>query len=108
MPLINCPDCAKECSTNAAACPHCGRPIVAFTPIQREVAKNVAGMTSGCFWFIIGILLLVLSPILVPLLVVAIVLPYEWMQSNPVLAGFLILATLIVFGVYLRKRRISK
>lgn len=43
-----------------------------------------------------------------PLLVVAIVLPYEWMQSNPVLAGFLILATLIVFGVYLRKRRISK
>lgn len=27
MSLINCPDCGKECSTIAATCPNCGRPL---------------------------------------------------------------------------------
>jgi hypothetical protein len=27
MPLINCPDCGKEVSTSAVACPNCGRPM---------------------------------------------------------------------------------
>jgi hypothetical protein len=27
MPLLNCPDCAKACSTEAATCPNCGRPL---------------------------------------------------------------------------------
>lgn len=26
MPTIPCPDCGRECSTEAAACPNCGRP----------------------------------------------------------------------------------
>lgn len=27
MALMTCPDCGRECSTSAAQCPHCGRPI---------------------------------------------------------------------------------
>jgi len=26
MPLVNCPDCASEISTEAYVCPKCGRP----------------------------------------------------------------------------------
>jgi predicted amidophosphoribosyltransferase len=26
MSLMTCPDCTKEISTDARACPHCGRP----------------------------------------------------------------------------------
>lgn len=27
MALINCPECGKDVSTSADACPHCGYPI---------------------------------------------------------------------------------
>ncbi len=27
MPLVNCPDCRKDCSTQASFCPNCGRPL---------------------------------------------------------------------------------
>ena len=27
MPLINCPDCQKQVSSEAPACPSCGRPL---------------------------------------------------------------------------------
>lgn len=27
MPLINCTECGKEISDQAAACPHCGKPM---------------------------------------------------------------------------------
>jgi uncharacterized membrane protein YdbT with pleckstrin-like domain len=43
VPVITCPDCNRDVSTMAAACPHCGRPspagtapIVAATPQARE------------------------------------------------------------------------
>lgn len=32
MPLTKCPDCARDVSTLAAACPHCGRPTEAPAP----------------------------------------------------------------------------
>jgi uncharacterized membrane protein YdbT with pleckstrin-like domain len=31
MPVITCPDCGRDVSTMAAACPHCGRPSPAGT-----------------------------------------------------------------------------
>jgi len=30
MPIVNCPDCGREVSTLAPACPHCGRPSPAM------------------------------------------------------------------------------
>ncbi|MDP9193790.1 MAG: PH domain-containing protein [Acidobacteriota bacterium] len=35
MPVITCPDCGRDVSTMATACPHCGRPSPAgLTPID--------------------------------------------------------------------------
>ena len=40
MGLMICPDCSKEVSTLALACPHCGRPIQAI-PQQKAIIKNI-------------------------------------------------------------------
>jgi len=34
MPVISCPDCNRDVSTLATACPHCGRPMGAASPLQ--------------------------------------------------------------------------
>lgn len=48
MALVNCPECGKEFSNKAQACPNCARPVDAFntssqqiTPINKEY-KGVA------------------------------------------------------------------
>ncbi|HPQ69085.1 MAG TPA: zinc ribbon domain-containing protein [bacterium] len=43
MALITCPDCGKEISDAAPACPHCGRPknIEQVTPISVEERKDL-------------------------------------------------------------------
>ena len=39
MPVISCPDCGRDVSTIATACPHCGRPSPAGTaPLVSPVA----------------------------------------------------------------------
>lgn len=38
MALVNCPDCGKQISPSAAACPNCGRPFY-------EVKKGLSGCT---------------------------------------------------------------
>jgi len=43
MSLINCPECGHEISNEAVACPSCGRPMAAPTPVIRRkvvVAEN--------------------------------------------------------------------
>lgn len=43
MSLINCPECGHEVSNEAVACPSCGRPLAAPTPVIRRkvvVAEN--------------------------------------------------------------------
>jgi len=37
MSLVHCPECAHEISTNAVACPNCGRPIEAPPLVERNV-----------------------------------------------------------------------
>lgn len=38
MALITCPDCGKEFSNQAAACPNCGRPVKEF---NNDSDKNI-------------------------------------------------------------------
>ena len=46
MPVITCPDCGREVSTLASACPHCGRPSPAgFAPIAASSAAPLAEET---------------------------------------------------------------
>lgn len=36
MALIKCPECGKEISASASACPHCGYPIKEAKPVTYE------------------------------------------------------------------------
>jgi hypothetical protein len=40
MALINCPDCDKQVSTNAPACPNCGAPI-ASVAVERTSGGRI-------------------------------------------------------------------
>lgn len=52
MALIECPECGKEISENATACPNCGNPM--GHPISEPKSKDqpkveVKGKGEGCF-----------------------------------------------------------
>lgn len=42
MSLIYCPECGHDVSTNAIACPNCGRPLQIEPPVPRVVVANPA------------------------------------------------------------------
>jgi hypothetical protein len=72
MPVITCPDCGREVSTLATACPHCGRPSPSgFAPITGPAAAPVAEETlwrgSPSWRVLIGkVALMILTVIVVP------------------------------------------
>ena len=74
MPVITCPDCGRDVSTLAAACPHCGRPSPAGTspfatpPVQAREQTLWQGTpsTSLLAGYLGGI---VLTLVAIPLLV---------------------------------------
>ncbi len=39
MPLISCPDCGKQVSSEAPTCPSCGRPIKQSSPGTHAVSE---------------------------------------------------------------------
>ena len=39
MPLIECPDCHKDLSTDAYVCPNCGRPTARQADFQKKAFK---------------------------------------------------------------------
>ena len=62
MSLINCPECNKEISDKAIACPYCGNPINESKPIvvqkdykSKAKAFTIAGTIVTCLSFFIGI-----------------------------------------------------
>ena len=71
MPVITCPDCGREVSTLASACPHCGRPSPAgFAPITgpaAPVAEETLWRGSPSWRVLIGkVALMILTVIVVP------------------------------------------
>jgi membrane protein YdbS with pleckstrin-like domain len=74
MPVITCPDCGREVSTLASACPHCGRPSPAgFAPIAASAAAPVSEETlwkgTPSWRVLIGkVALMIVTVIVIPLL----------------------------------------
>lgn len=69
MPLTTCPDCDREISTTAAACPHCGRPMQADAAQRvRTTEDSFLTRNRGCgdilIYTLVGIVLLVLLMLL--------------------------------------------
>jgi hypothetical protein len=62
MSLMNCPECGHEVSNEAVACPNCGRPLSAPTPvIQRKVVVAEKPVDEGFpKWIIAPIVILAL------------------------------------------------
>lgn len=57
MALINCPECRKEVSDRAAACPHCGNPMSAAPgaalPVETPVGHAVTIEATGKTWKVV-------------------------------------------------------
>lgn len=56
MPLAACPDCAREVSTAALACIHCGRPLAASSSSANLPEKPIAGIATA---LVLGVLTIV-------------------------------------------------
>ena len=52
--LVTCPDCQREVSSIAPACPGCGRPVAATT-IEQTGKGYKGGMLFGGLGIIVGI-----------------------------------------------------
>jgi len=63
MPLINCPDCGREVSSNAASCPHCAAPICGqakknVVTIEKTSKPIKGAQAAGCLTVILGIIMM--------------------------------------------------
>ena len=47
MPLISCPDCNKEISSEADSCPNCGRPINTAIKCPNCKSTNVEKISNA-------------------------------------------------------------
>jgi hypothetical protein len=47
MPLVTCPDCAREVSTEAPACIHCGRPMGTSSSPANLAARPATGIATA-------------------------------------------------------------
>src|SRR3954454_1595714 len=74
MALTTCPDCQREISTAAPACPHCGRPnapAVAAPAAQAPSAEETLWRGSPSWLLLLGkVIWLVLAAIIPPALLV--------------------------------------
>ena len=68
MALMICPDCGNECSTSAAACPHCGRPIAPPAVAPKVIVKEVPVEKEFPKWIFVPIA--ILSAVLIFFLII--------------------------------------
>lgn len=66
MPLVPCPDCGTQVSTEAAACPNCGR-------LNKAVAAKAKDgrQAGGCAVMVVGLLVAFLVQPLLGLIILA-------------------------------------
>ena len=61
MALIRCPDCEREISSEAAACPHCGRPRLAVKYVEKKTIASMDVTLPGIL-IVGGLLAFFLAP----------------------------------------------
>jgi hypothetical protein len=74
MPVITCPDCGRDVSPLATACPHCGRPSPAGFAAPAAAAAGTPGLTEETLWrgspswrvLIAKVVMMVLTVIVIP------------------------------------------
>jgi hypothetical protein len=57
MALIHCPECQKEISDQASACPHCGHPMKRPTTIEATGKKWKATQLLSALLVIVGFII---------------------------------------------------
>jgi hypothetical protein len=82
--LMNCPDCGRECSRRASACPHCGCPLSAPPTVAQGIShepkklgrpvKRTSVAGAGCFMQGLGIVAGIGALITIPTVIGPIVL----------------------------------
>jgi membrane protein YdbS with pleckstrin-like domain len=66
MPVISCPDCGRDVSTLAPACPHCGRPSpAAAAPLAAAVPAAGTAFAEETLWRGTPSAVVLLGPLLV-------------------------------------------
>lgn len=61
MALIDCPECKRQISDKAPACPHCGNPMMAATlganvGVETRPGKAVTTQATGKVWKVIQLI----------------------------------------------------
>lgn len=65
MALVACPECKREISSDAPACPNCGKPNAALQKAQAAAARRSQDNNQrvGCAAMILGLLGLAVFPL---------------------------------------------
>lgn len=87
--LMNCPDCGKEISKTAPACPNCGkvfpnntiqkRSIIESASVSEKAGVFSSGIVVSVFVFFIGLILSftgILAIVGIPMMIVAVIMPF--------------------------------
>src|SRR5688500_9160820 len=107
MPVITCPDCGRDVSTLATACPHCGRPSPAgLTPLTGPAQalppeKTLWQGTPSPMLLAGHVIGIVVALVAIPVLVrfFAATMPDETRASGLMRVGWIITAILVFVQV---------
>lgn len=73
MPLINCPECGKQISDSAAACPHCGYPLSSLPSIEVRSSPKSTPLEEVKVNKPVGIFFLVLAIVGIPFVIIGLI-----------------------------------